>query len=76
VRGSFRFVSRGDEASKDVISFTLADGKARVTGPATLFYSTGEMTLDPQEIVSHPKIALAPVQDGGALRGIFRQRVF
>jgi hypothetical protein len=44
--------------------------------PATLFYSTGEMTLDPQEIVSHPKIALAPVQDGGALSGIFRQRVF
>ncbi len=66
-----RFVSRGDEASKDVMSFMLANGKARVTGPATLFGSTGEMTLDPQEAVSHPKIALAPVQDGARFAAYF-----
>jgi len=65
------FVKQGDEMPKDVISFTLADGKARVRGPATLFDSTGEMMLEPQEVVSHPKISLAPVQDGARFAAYF-----
>ena len=66
-----RFVNKGDDASKDGFSFMLADGKARVMGPATLFGTTGEMMLDPQEVVSHPKIALAPVQDGARFAAYF-----
>jgi len=66
---------KGDDASKDVISFTLANGKARVTGPATLFGAGDEMMLDPQEVVSHPKIALAPVQDGARF-GAYFENVF
>jgi hypothetical protein len=29
------------------------------------------MMLDPQEVVSHPKIALAPVQDGARFAAYF-----
>src|SRR5207249_12229025 len=66
-----RFVNKGDDASKDGFSFMLPDGKARVLGPATLFGTPGEMMLDPQEVVSHPKIALAPVQDGARFAAYF-----
>ena len=66
-----RFAGKGDDASKDVISFTLVNGKARVAGPTTLFGAGGEMMLDPQEVVSHPKIALAPVQDGARFAAYF-----
>jgi hypothetical protein len=66
-----RFAGKGDDASKDGFRFTLADGKARVLGPATLFGAGGEMMLDPQELVSHPKIALAPVQDGARFAAYF-----
>jgi hypothetical protein len=71
-----RFVSKGDDSTKDGFSFTLADGKARVAGPATLFGSTGEMMLDQQEVVSHPKIALAPVQDGARFAAYFENVFF
>jgi hypothetical protein len=66
-----RFAGKGDDASKDGFSFMLADGKARVAGPATLFGPAGEMMLDPQEVVSHPKIALAPVLDGSRFAAYF-----
>ena len=66
-----RFAGKGDDASKDGFSFMLANGKARVAGPATLFGAGGEMMLDPQEVVSHPKIALAPVQDGARFAAYF-----
>jgi hypothetical protein len=66
-----RFVSRGDDVSKDVIGLALADGRARVTGPSMLFGATGGMMLDAQEVVSHPKIALAPVQDAARFAAYF-----
>jgi len=58
-----RVVERDGVENSQAFTFTLAGGHARVAGSSLLFGPTGEMLLDPQEIVSHPRIALAPVSD-------------
>ena len=46
------------------MTLTWVNGRARVTGPQTLLRtSRGEVLLEPQEVVSHPKIVLVPVRD-------------
>ena len=57
-----RVVER-DARTSPAFTFTLSGGHARAAGSSMLFGSTGEMLLDPQEVVSHPRIALAPVSD-------------
>jgi hypothetical protein len=57
-------VADGDGVqNSQAFTFTLAGGHARAAGSSMMFGPTGEMLLDPQEIVSHPRIALAPVSD-------------
>jgi hypothetical protein len=58
-----RVVDREGVANSQAFTFTLAGGHARAAGSSILFGTTGEMLLDPREIVSHPRIALAPVSD-------------
>ena len=57
-----RVVDR-DARTSPAFTFTLSGGRARAAGSSMLFGSTGEMLLDRQEVVSHPRIALAPVSD-------------
>ncbi len=65
------FAGRGDDRTKDAFTFRLADGKARVAGSATLFGPSGETVLDPQEFVTHPRVALTPLQDGARFAAYF-----
>lgn len=43
--------------------FRIVDNRARLSGPSGLLRSPEEVTLEPGEFVSHPKIALAPLGD-------------
>jgi len=42
---------------------TVEEGRARLSGPASLLRSDGELALEPAEVISHPKIALVPLRD-------------
>ena len=57
-----RAAEEGGETAQSLI-VALVNGRARVTGSTRLLGSS-EVVLDPQEVVSHPKIALVPLCDG------------
>ena len=70
-------INDGDDKTEQTLIFTLVDGRARLTGPATLLRTTsGEVLLDPQEVVSHPRIALVPIGDRERFAAYFDNVLF
>ena len=57
---------RADEVqykSERPLLLTVEGLRARLSGPASLLRSDGELVLEPAEVISHPKIALVPLRD-------------
>ncbi|HKW99746.1 MAG TPA: hypothetical protein VJN43_18540 [Bryobacteraceae bacterium] len=47
----------------ETITCTLTGGRVRLAGSSALLGSAGQMFLDPQEVISNPKVSLAPLED-------------
>jgi hypothetical protein len=72
-----RVIKEGDDKTDQALTLTLINGQARVIGPQTLLRTPrGEVVLDSQEVVSHPKIALAPVRDRERFEAYFDSVLF
>jgi hypothetical protein len=53
------------------LSVTIAGGQMKLHGTPDLLRGSQDVTLHPAEILTHPKIALAPVRDAALFPSYF-----
>ena len=74
--GTWQLRAVDQEDAPKTASVTIAEGHMRLSAPGDLLGAKHEVVLDRIEIITHPKIALAPVRDAALFESYFRNVFF